>query len=373
MENLVGVSAWTDQIRDSISRVAPFGTSVLITGPTGTGKELIARSLHSCSPRSNSLFIPINCAAVAKDLFASHMFGHVKGAFTGAHFDAMGCLRAANGGTVFLDEIGELELDLQAKLLRVLQERVVVPVGAHAGEPVDVRVVAATNRDLAQEVAAGRFRDDLLFRLNVVTLRAAPLSQRRDDIPVLADHCLARLIEQHGLPAQRLTKDAIDWLRRYAWPGNVRQLQNVLERAAIFADDGVIDAELLRQATADSVPPEIVESDGLSDDSHGTLTGEQSDWPLADRFSTIPALERLNRGFYDRISPHEPWVELADLERHHIFHTLEHTFYNQTAAAGLLGISFRALARKIAKYDIDKSRSRRGRPPQKRARRQPKN
>ena len=174
LDAIVGHSEWVEQTRAVIRAVAGYSSSVLITGASGTGKELIARAIHNLSPRSVQRFIPVDCASITGPLFASHMFGHLKGAFTGATYNAVGCFRAAEGGTIFLDEIGELDLELQAKLLRVLQERVVTPVGSHDGMPVDVRILAATNRDLQQEVAAGRFREDLYFRLNVVSIQSSP-------------------------------------------------------------------------------------------------------------------------------------------------------------------------------------------------------
>ena len=231
---IVGTSSWARDIRDKISAVAGCPSNVLITGPTGTGKEVIARAIHARSSRANQLFIPVDCAAISGTLFASHIFGHLKGAFTGpgtrhwAHF-------AAHGGTIFLDEIGELECDTQTKLLRVLQQRAVTPLGSHEEIPVDVRVIAATNRDLAHEMAEGRFREDLYYRLQVISLRTTPLRDRPEDIEPLAWHFLNELTVVHGLRPKRLSTAALDRLCRYDWPGNVRQLENVLERAAFLA------------------------------------------------------------------------------------------------------------------------------------------
>lgn len=236
LERIVGLSPWSRRIRAEIHRLARYSSSVLVTGPSGSGKELIARAIHAESPRASKPFIPIDCASITGTLFASHMFGHVQGAFTGATHTAVGGFRAADGGTIFLDEIGELELDLQAKLLRVLQERTVVPVGSYQEMPVDVRVVAATNRDLGAEVRAGNFREDLYYRINVVSLRSDPLRDRPEDIEILARYIFAKLAVRHGMPLKYLSPRALEFLTSYAWPGNVRQLENVLERAALYSE-----------------------------------------------------------------------------------------------------------------------------------------
>ena len=241
IDRIVGISAWSDQVRRSIELVAAHQSSVLIMGPSGTGKELIARAIHGCSGRSKKPFIPVDCAVTTGTLFASHMFGHVKGSFTGATSSTLGCFRAADAGTIFLDEIGEMELELQAKLLRVLQQRVVVPVGSHDELAVDVRVLAATNRDLAVEVNEGRFREDLFYRLNVVAIRTSPLRERPEDVPILAERYLTELAVRHGMPMGTLAPEAVAILQEYAWPGNVRELENVLERAVMFSTGARLD------------------------------------------------------------------------------------------------------------------------------------
>ena len=240
---IVGDSAWVRSLRGIIPKVAQFPSNVLIFGPSGTGKELMARAIHQCSPRANQPFVPVDCASLSGQLFASHLFGHVKGAFTGADYERIGCFRAAEGGTIFMDEVGELEPDLQSKLLRTLQERVVVPVGSDRPIPVNVRIVAATNRTLADEVQAKRFRLDLFYRLSVIDLETMALRDRVDDIEPLASFFLTKMAADHGYPAKRLTASAIAALKAYSWPGNVRQLQNVLERAAVLATGELLDAD----------------------------------------------------------------------------------------------------------------------------------
>ena len=255
LQRIGGVSAWAEQVRRSIELVAAHQSSVLIMGPSGTGKELIARAIHGCSARSAKPFIPVDCAVTTGTLFASHMFGHVKGSFTGATSATLGCFRAADSGTIFLDEIGEMELELQAKLLRVLQQRVVVPVGSHQEIPVDVRVLAATNRDLAREVDAGRFREDLFYRLNVVAIRTIGLRDRPEDVPALAERYLAELAARHGMPMCTLSPASIKVLQDYAWPGNVRELENVLERAVMFSSGDEIDPDSLTGLMGIDLPP----------------------------------------------------------------------------------------------------------------------
>lgn len=350
-ERLVGDSAWATKLRTDIRQAAPFRSAVLITGPTGTGKELVARALHESSDRADKPFIPVNCAAAAPQLFASHLFGHEKGAFTGADYATLGCFRAASGGTVFLDEIGELDLDLQAKLLRVLQEKAVTPVGSYDAIPIDTRIVSATNRNLHDEISKGRFREDLLYRLNVVTLATAPLIQRSEDIPLIARHCLKRIAAENGLPLCELSPAAVRWMVTCHWPGNVRQLQNVLERAVIYSSSQFLDANDLAAAVAHAADHR--------DPVAGTPDTNESSSPRAANSNALSPLTTL--------SPSNPsdeeWPQLEQLEAEHIRLTLQHTYFNQTAAANLLGISYRTLARKIKRYGIDVSLSRRGRPP----------
>ena len=237
---LVAESGAMRQALTLVARVAEHNTTVLITGESGTGKEVIARAIHRASPRSARAFVGINCAAIPEALLESELFGHVRGAFTGATADKTGLFEAANGGTLLLDEIGELPVGLQAKLLRVLQEGEIRRVGDQKTRTVDVRVLAATARDLEAEVRTGRFREDLFYRLNVIAIELLPLRERREDIGPLARHFAARLAQRWGRPLS-LSDDAIAWLKEQEWPGNVRELENAIERAAVLSNKELLE------------------------------------------------------------------------------------------------------------------------------------
>ncbi len=241
---LVGQSAALQQVVSQIDMVAPTDASVLITGETGTGKELVAHEIHQRSSRRGRSLIRVNCASIPKELFESEFFGHVKGAFTGAVRDRAGRFEAADGGTLFLDEIGEVPMDLQAKLLRVLQEKRYERVGEDRTRRADVRIVGATNRDLKKEAAAGRFREDLYYRLSVFPIQVAPLRERKEDIPPLAKHFVDLSVRELRIPKPRLTRAGIAKLLSYDWPGNVRELRNVIDRAVILARGGALDFDL---------------------------------------------------------------------------------------------------------------------------------
>ena len=292
--------------------VAPTDSTVLITGESGTGKEILARYIHSLSDREGGPFVSINCGALPENLLESELFGHVKGSFTGAVRDKEGLLVAARGGTFFLDEIGETSPSLQVKLLRALQEREVIPVGATEPVPIAVRVIAATNRDLEQEIRKGSFRTDLYYRLNVVSLHLPPLRERRDDLPLLAEHFLNRLTHDGSSNGgYRLTESALDALTHYDWPGNVRELENALERAAILAPSGTMDLEHL--------PQRVVEPPAM---------------PLvADAPPANPTLEVIERAYI-------MWVLAAEGG-------------NKARAAEVLGIDPSTLYRKLARYGVE--------------------
>lgn len=313
---LIGESRVMKDLRHMIAKVARSQAPVHITGESGTGKELVARLIHDSGPRSGSPFVPVNCGAIPSELMEGELFGHRKGSFTGAVEDKEGMIRSAEGGTLFLDEIGDLPLHMQVKLLRVIQERSVRPVGENRELPVDVRFLSASHRDLSSMVAKGEFREDLYYRLNVIELRVPPLRERDGDVLLLAEHVLARLGKDMGLDSTGLTRAARRKLKQHSFPGNVRELENVLERALTLSEAGSIDAEDIQlRAPQTSAATESAES------AHSGEGGLGS--------------------------------QLEDVEREAIVQALEQTRYNKTAAAKLLGISFRALRYRIKKLGLE--------------------
>src|SRR5688572_12488718 len=265
---MVGESYVMAQLREQVAMAAPTNGRVLIYGENGTGKELVARSVHSLSRRRSGPFIEVNCAAIPEELIESELFGHVKGAFTGAMTDRRGKFELADGGTLFLDEIGDMSLKTQAKVLRALQEQVVEPVGGATGVRVDVRVLAATNKELTGEIRAGRFREDLYFRLNVIPIFVPPLRDRAADVPLLAEHFMAELAREYGRRPKRLDVGAATGLRSYRWPGNVRELRNVIERLMIMVPGDTIalsDLAFLDGMATAAAEPEGAPSVSLHD------------------------------------------------------------------------------------------------------------
>jgi two-component system response regulator PilR (NtrC family) len=328
---LLGSSAAMDKVRSMIAKVSRSQAPVHIVGESGTGKELVARLIHESGPRAGQPFVPVNCGAIPAELVESELFGHAKGSFTGATADQEGLLRSAEGGTVLLDEIADLPLPTQVKLLRVIQERTVRPVGDTREIPVDVRFLSATHQDLGKLVADGRFREDLYYRINVIELRVPPLRERGDDVLELADYLLARLAERNDLRKPVLSDDARRMLQQHKFPGNVRELENTLERALALCEGGRIEAGdiELRAPTA------------------GTKNGH------ADAPAPVPPAPRPAAESY--VNPDDSSLDhrIEDIERAAILQALEQTRYNKTKAAKLLGISFRALRYRIKKLGIE--------------------
>ena len=255
--DIVSGSQDMEALLDRAGLAARSEASILIVGESGTGKELVAQAIHRASPRSDRPFVAVNATAIPETLLESELFGHVRGAFTGANRSHEGLFQSANGGTLFLDEIGDMPLGLQAKLLRALQEREVRPVGAARAVPVDIRVISATHRNLEEAVSSGQFREDLYYRLNVVTLHVPPLSQRREDIPLLVSHCLDKLRRAAGHQVTGMSPEAMDVLIKAPWPGNVRQLHNVVEQVVALATGPIVPASLVRSALQE-LPDEIL-------------------------------------------------------------------------------------------------------------------
>ena len=267
---IVGRSAALRRVLQQVETVAPTDSTVLILGETGTGKELIAQAVHRRSRRKHNSLVRVNCTSIPKELFESEFFGHAKGAFTGAIKDRAGRFEAAAGGTLFLDEVGEIPLELQSKLLRVLQEKSYERVGEEKTRRADVRIVAATNRDLKREVAAGRFREDLYYRFNVFPLRVAPLRERKEDIPLLATYFVDLLVQELDCPKPRLTRAGLETLRAYDWPGNIRELRNVIERAVIFARGGALEFDIPRNGSSVDLTSFVPPEDGQAEPEYST-------------------------------------------------------------------------------------------------------
>jgi two-component system response regulator HydG len=296
-----------------LKQIAPTSATVLIQGESGTGKELVAKALHVNSPRRAKPFVPLNCAALSENILESELFGHVKGAFTGADRERKGRFEHANGGTLFLDEVGDIPLSTQVKLLRVLEEGEIVRVGTNEPVKVNVRLISATNRDLSEALSSGAFRQDLYHRLKVVSIKLPDLRSRREDIPLLIDYFLKELTASHSKPVRSISAAARKALMAYHWPGNVRELKNTIESMVVMDSDGTLDL--------DDLPEEI--------------TGSGQPQPDVAP-GTLPLLGRT----------------LEEVERHYILETLRITSGNREEAARLLGIGARTLYRKLKDYGV---------------------
>lgn len=316
---LIAKSQRMQSIFETVKRLAKFTTTVLIVGESGTGKELIAKAIHEHSPRKNKPFIAINCGAIPENLMESEFFGHKKGSFTDASRDKKGLFEEAHNGTIFLDEIGELPLALQVKLLRALQEQQIKRVGDEHPIDINVRVVAATLRNLEEDVKIGRFRDDLFYRLNVVAVEIPPLRERRDDIALLANVFVQQQCERFGIPVKKIPEEVMDCLLHSPWRGNVRELENCIERAVVLSEKGTLDLAVLPAHIKESIPHHTDESD-------------------------IPAGEE------DSLSIK---IKTRSLEISLISKALKKTKGNRTHAAKILEISHRALLYKLKEYNLE--------------------
>ncbi|MEJ2645050.1 MAG: sigma-54 dependent transcriptional regulator [Gammaproteobacteria bacterium] len=325
-DTLIGDSQPMQGIRATIVKLARSQAPVYISGESGTGKELVARLIHEKGPRADKPFVPVNCGAIPADLMESEFFGHKKGSFTGAVSDKDGLFQAAHGGTLFLDEVAELPLHMQVKLLRAIQEKAVRPIGTQREVSIDVRILSATHKDLLKLVDEGQFRQDLYYRINVIELHVPSLRERFDDIPMLANHILARLAREVGGPMPELDPAALDALKRYGFPGNVRELENILERAMTLCEGTVIRESDLR----------------LPDNGNDSAKAEVEPQPESTAISQNPA---------EGPAPLENYLDTV--EKQAIIKALEQTRYNKTAAAKLLGITFRALRYRLKKLGLE--------------------
>jgi len=324
LDNIIGVSTAMEHLKDTIRTVASTQSTVLIYGESGTGKELVARAVHSCSPRATEPFVSINCGAFPETLLESELFGYVKGAFTGANQNKRGLFEVADRGTIFLDEIGEMNLSMQVKLLRVLQERCIRPVGGTQEVAIDVRVIAATNRDLERQVAENSFREDLYYRLNVIPIVVPPLRERREDVPLLVNHFVKKYAKSAGRNITQVSSDSLAQLSSYEWPGNVRQLENTIERAVALETGEVLHAQLpMERAKAKAAAAGVGTADTVS----------------------VPAGAVLPGGMVM-----EKYV--AEIERSLLKSALKQADGVQTRAADVLKISYRSFRHLMKKYEL---------------------
>jgi two-component system response regulator PilR (NtrC family) len=330
---LIGQAPAMERLREMILRVARSQAPVHIYGESGTGKELVARMIHGSGPRAEGPFVPVNCGAIPSELMESEFFGHKRGSFTGAVTDKVGLIPSAEGGTLFLDEVADLPLHMQVKLLRVIQEKTVRPIGEQREAPIDVRILSATHKNLADLVAQAKFREDLFYRINVIELRVPALRERAEDIPDLADAIVRRLSRRLGMDPPALTPEALSLLQNFSFPGNVRELENVLERALALCNQGRIDVSDLqlravpRADTTPLTPEAISQLRGAGTPNHPAAPEAATRAPLGD--------------------------QLDEVERAAIIKALEQARYNKTAAAKALGMTFRALRYRIKKLGIE--------------------
>ena len=341
MLRMAGQSGAMQQVRSLVDKVARSMAPVLVSGESGTGKELVARAIHEVSVRSGQPFIAVNCSAIPEQLLEAEFFGYRKGAFTGAMEDREGFFQAANGGTLFLDEIGDLPLPMQSKLLRSIQERSVRPVGAVAEVPVNVRLLSATHKDLAAEVHAGQFRQDLYYRLNVIQIRVPPLRERLEDLVSISERVLERIAHDAGVsPPPRLTRDALVHLERYPFPGNVRELENLLHRAVALSGGETIDVYdlgLPESVFTDSAAQEL---DLITGNTRGDVVKEV----VRELPPMVPVEEPL---------PHDLEAHLDEVERDILVRALERHRYNRTAAGASLGLSLRQMRYRMARLGVN--------------------
>lgn len=340
--NILGEAPAVKSLLTLIHKVASTKTNILVIGESGTGKELVARMIHEQGPLKDKPFIPVNCGAIPENLIESEMFGHKRGSFTGAVQDKMGLFEAAHGGSLFLDEVGELPLTMQVKLLRALQERVIRKVGGNDDVKVDVRVIAATNRDLEAAVRAGTFREDLYYRLNVILIKTPPLRDRKSDIPLLAEHFLKKINAKYKKELEGFEPGVMDMLQNYSWPGNVRELENAIERVVTLENSKKVSPSSLSQAILNSAA-----SSGFNSIEVGKREQPNSDFApvIGGADIRLPAPDFTKGALnLDQI--------LGDLEKTYLMAALEHSGGVKKRAADLLGITFRSIRYRLKKLGV---------------------
>ena len=335
--SLLGEASTMKTLRKQISKLARSQAPIYISGESGSGKELVARSIHENGPHQDGPFVPVNCGAIPSELMESEFFGHTKGSFTGAVTDKEGLFQAANGGTLFLDEVADLPLPMQVKLLRGIQEKAIRPIGGQQEISVDVRILSATHKDLAKEVELGNFRQDLLYRINVIELSVPSLRERVEDIPILAETLLGRIAEEYEMAVPKISSDALKTLQGYNFPGNVRELENILERAITLCENDVITPDDLQLGGAALEPAKVEALPETQDEvaEEAATTGEDA------RKLSLPEDEESLDSY------------LENIEKNVIVEALEATRWNETAAAKNLGITFRALRYKLKKLGLE--------------------
>jgi two-component system response regulator PilR (NtrC family) len=333
---LLGDTDVMKALRKQIAKLARSQAPIYVSGESGSGKELVARQIHDQGPHADAPFIPVNCGAIPSELMESEFFGHKKGSFTGAVADKEGLFQAANGGTLFLDEVADLPLPMQVKLLRAIQEKAIRPIGSQQEIPVDVRLLSATHKDLAAEVDAGNFRQDLYYRINVIELAVPSLRERKEDIPVLAEYLLGRIAADYDIPAPEISSDAMEAMKEYSFPGNVRELENVLERAFTLCEDDIIKPADLSLSPSAKIPTQaVVNREGDDEVPETEIDGKP----------TVPT------SLPEDAESLESYLE--DIEKNVIVEALEATRWNKTAAAKKLGITFRALRYRLKKLGLE--------------------
>jgi two-component system response regulator PilR (NtrC family) len=333
IDGIIGISLPIQSLKQKIEQVSRSQAPIFITGESGSGKEVVARAVHSSSARKSQPFIAINCGAIPKELMESELFGHEKGSFTGAHQDKQGLFQAAHGGTLLLDEIADLPLDMQVKLLRVIQEKNVRPVGSQTEIPVDVRVISATHQNLLDAVSKGVFRSDLYYRVNVIEIVVPPLREKPDDIPLLSDFILAKIARQNDHVKYQINSDALHALQKYSFPGNIRELENILERACALANNQNISAEHLL----------------LSTFVHNVVSATESEPTV----SIAPDTTEKNSSHMFNVNTETIDGHLEKIEKGILLNALNINRWNRTSTAKTLGISFRSLRYRLKKLKID--------------------